>query len=203
MKSLAYGLLAALAASLLTAILMWPAAPADGPVPIAWGRDSCARCRMILSQKAFGGEIRAADGAVSKFDDRDCLEAARAELAAPPRGVWLVDHATSELVPEAEAVGFHFFSAHVSVSHAYVHMVDFGAPVKVGGLWIRPGDLLHGDQHGVVVVPPEIAPRIPSSSALSWARASSPMRRVRTLARSWRRWTSTKSFARSAAALRS
>ena len=41
-------------------------------------------------------------------------------------------------LPEAEAVGFQFFSAHVSVSHAYVHMVDFGIPVKVGGLWIRP-----------------------------------------------------------------
>jgi regulator of RNase E activity RraA len=82
----------------------------------------------------------------------------------------VVTDGTVRDLPEAEAVGFHFFSAHVSVSHAYVHMVDFGAPVKVGGLWIRPGDLLHGDQHGVVVVPPEIAPRIPEAAAKIEAR---------------------------------
>jgi 4-hydroxy-4-methyl-2-oxoglutarate aldolase len=73
-------------------------------------------------------------------------------------------------LPEALALGFHFFSAHVSVSHAYVHMVDYGIPVKVGGLWIRPGDLLHGDRHGVVVIPPEIAARIPEAAAKIEAR---------------------------------
>lgn len=67
-------------------------------------------------------------------------------------------------LPEAEALGFHFFSSHVSVSHAYIHMVDFGLPVKVAGLVVRPGDLLHGDQHGVVVIPPEIAARIPEAA---------------------------------------
>ena len=73
-------------------------------------------------------------------------------------------------LPEAEALGFHFFSSHVSVSHAYIHMVDFGLPVKLGGLVVRPGDLLHGDQHGVVVIPPEIAARIPEAAARIEAR---------------------------------
>ncbi len=73
-------------------------------------------------------------------------------------------------LPEAEALGFHFFAAHVSVSHAYVHLVDFGLPVKVGGLWIQPGDLLHGDQHGVVVIPHEVAPRVPEAAARIEAR---------------------------------
>src|SRR2546428_9843744 len=62
---------------------------------------------------------------------------------------------------EVRALGFQFAAAHVSVSHANVHLVDFGIPVKVGGVWINPGDLLHGDQHGVVVIPSEIAERIP------------------------------------------
>jgi regulator of RNase E activity RraA len=82
----------------------------------------------------------------------------------------VVTDGTVRDLPEAEALGFHFFSAHVSVSHAYVHMVDFGAPVKVAGLWIRPGDLLHADQHGVVVVPPEIAAKIPEAAARIEAR---------------------------------
>lgn len=58
---------------------------------------------------------------------------------------------------EVRALGFHFFASCASVSHAYVHLVDFGTPVKVGGLIIHPGDLLHADQHGVLVIPPEIA----------------------------------------------
>lgn len=63
------------------------------------------------------------------------------------------------------ALGFQFCAAHVSVSHAFVHMVDFGLPVKVGGCWIKPGDLLHGDQHGVVTIPHEIAGTIPEAAA--------------------------------------
>jgi regulator of RNase E activity RraA len=66
---------------------------------------------------------------------------------------------------EVRALGFQFAAAHVSVSHAYVHMVDFGLPVKVGGLWVKPGDLVHGDQHGVVTIPPEIAERVPEAVA--------------------------------------
>src|SRR2546428_8543985 len=48
----------------------------------------------------------------------------------------------------------------VSVSARTSHLVDFGIPVKVGGVWINPGDLLHGDHHGVVLIPHEIAERI-------------------------------------------
>ncbi|MEX1195081.1 MAG: RraA family protein [Dehalococcoidia bacterium] len=42
--------------------------------------------------------------------------------------------------------GFHFFSSCLLVSHAYLHVVEAGTPVSVGGLTVRPGDLLHGDE---------------------------------------------------------
>jgi 4-hydroxy-4-methyl-2-oxoglutarate aldolase len=64
---------------------------------------------------------------------------------------------------EMEALGFHTFSSVLSVSHAYVRVVEVGIPVRVGGLTIHPGDLLHGDCHGVVLVPTEIAARIPDA----------------------------------------
>jgi len=66
---------------------------------------------------------------------------------------------------EVRALGFQFAAAHVSVSHAYVHMVDFGLPVKVGGLWVKPGDLVHADHHGALTIPPEIAARLPEAVA--------------------------------------
>jgi len=34
----------------------------------------------------------------------------------------------------------------------------------VGGLTVRPGDLLHADQHGVVNVPRELAAKIPEGA---------------------------------------
>jgi len=58
---------------------------------------------------------------------------------------------------EARAMGFQFFAAHVIPSHAYVHVVDVAKPVRVGGLTVHPGDLLHADKHGVVVIPHEVA----------------------------------------------
>ena len=66
---------------------------------------------------------------------------------------------------EVRTLGFQFVAAHISVSHAYVHLVDFGLPVKVGGLWVKPGDLVHADQHGVVTIPPDLAPKIPDAVA--------------------------------------
>jgi 4-hydroxy-4-methyl-2-oxoglutarate aldolase len=68
-------------------------------------------------------------------------------------------------LPAITASGFKLFASHVSVSHAYVHIVEFGTPVKIGGLEVRPGDLLHADCHGVLSVPDDIAAAIPQTAA--------------------------------------
>ena len=68
-------------------------------------------------------------------------------------------------LPAAEKLGFQLFAGSVSVSHAYVHIVEFGTPVEIGGLKIHSGDLLHGDQHGVQSIPAGIAAKIPLAAA--------------------------------------
>ncbi len=65
---------------------------------------------------------------------------------------------------EVEELGFQFFSREILVSHAYVHIVEIGRPVTVGGLTVSPGDLLHGDKHGVVQIPHEIAPEVAAAA---------------------------------------
>ena len=75
-----------------------------------------------------------------------------------------VGHVTNGAVrdlPAVEATGFSLFSTRVSVSHAYAHIVDFGEPVMIGGLKVLPGDLLHGDRHGVHAIPLSIASEVP------------------------------------------
>ena len=64
----------------------------------------------------------------------------------------------------AEALRFQMFAGNVSVSHAYAHIFDFGGPVIVGGMKVRPGDVLHGDAHGVLTVPLEIANKVPDAA---------------------------------------
>lgn len=73
---------------------------------------------------------------------------------------------------EVQELGFHFFSSCVSVTHAYVHLVDVSIPVKVGGVVVKPGDLIMGDKHGVISVPLSIAKHLPEAAKRieSWER---------------------------------
>jgi 4-hydroxy-4-methyl-2-oxoglutarate aldolase len=52
-----------------------------------------------------------------------------------------------------KAPGFQLFSRGAVVSHGSATFVDVGIPVTVGGLTVNPGDLLHGDESGLVTVP--------------------------------------------------
>jgi len=70
-------------------------------------------------------------------------------------------HELSRIQP----LGFQIFSGSLSVSHAYRHLVGIGGSVQIGGMEISPGDLLHGDYHGIVRVPKELASRIPATAA--------------------------------------
>jgi len=65
---------------------------------------------------------------------------------------------------EARGMGFHFFAAGPSVSHAYVRVEAIGEPIEIGGLEVAPGDLLHADQHGVLKIPLEIAAELPAAA---------------------------------------
>jgi len=60
----------------------------------------------------------------------------------------------------AESLGFPLFAGGISVSHAYVHIVEVGGAVEIAGLKIQSGDLLHGDLHGIQSIPLDIAGQI-------------------------------------------
>jgi 4-hydroxy-4-methyl-2-oxoglutarate aldolase len=77
---------------------------------------------------------------------------------------YLTNGAARELRPVRD-MGFQLFAGSVAVSHAYAHIFEVGTPVRVGGLEVRPGDLLHGDRHGVLTIPTQIAPAVPGVAA--------------------------------------
>jgi 4-hydroxy-4-methyl-2-oxoglutarate aldolase len=84
--------------------------------------------------------------------------------------VGLVTNGAVRDIPAAESAGFHFFAGSVSVSHAYIHIIEIGKSVEIGGLKVQSGDLLHGDVHGVQSIPLGIAARLPPVAAQIAAR---------------------------------
>jgi 4-hydroxy-4-methyl-2-oxoglutarate aldolase len=63
-------------------------------------------------------------------------------------------------VDEMRAAGFQALYRHLCVSHSYIHVTDFGKPVVIEGVIIKPGDLLQVDQHGALIVPMETLPHL-------------------------------------------
>jgi regulator of RNase E activity RraA len=74
---------------------------------------------------------------------------------------YLTNGAVREL-PSVRAMGIQVFAGSVAVSHAYAHIFEIGAVINVGGMEVRPGSLLHGDRHGVLTIPMQIAAKVPA-----------------------------------------
>jgi regulator of RNase E activity RraA len=69
----------------------------------------------------------------------------------------LITSGAARDLDQVEALHFPCFSDGVICAHGYCHIPDVGVPVRVGGVTVHPGDLLHGDRNGVTTIPHEIA----------------------------------------------
>jgi regulator of RNase E activity RraA len=63
-------------------------------------------------------------------------------------------------VVEVRSLGFQYFCPGFVVSHGNPIICDINVVVTVEGLDVSPGDLLHGDANGVLVIPAAIADRV-------------------------------------------
>lgn len=64
------------------------------------------------------------------------------------------------------APGFNVLAGSIAPSHAHVHLDGFGREVRVAGMLVRSGDLIHADRHGAVVIPEAAAAKIPAACDL-------------------------------------
>ena len=58
------------------------------------------------------------------------------------------------------APGYQLFSPGWVVSHGHGVYIDFNVDVSICGLNISPGDLLHGDESGLLTIPHDIADQV-------------------------------------------
>jgi 4-hydroxy-4-methyl-2-oxoglutarate aldolase len=66
---------------------------------------------------------------------------------------------------QVRRLGFAAFTDGAHCSHSWSHIVSIHDSVRVGGLEVRPGDLLHADANGVLNVPIEIASEVAGAAA--------------------------------------
>ena len=76
--------------------------------------------------------------------------------------VGAITNGTARELPGIETSGFQVFAGRLAISRAYIHVVEYGGPVEVGNLTIQPGNLIHGDRHGILTVPQELALELPA-----------------------------------------
>ena len=67
---------------------------------------------------------------------------------------------------DASAPGFQVLGGKVGPSHAHVHVVSTDVPVELHGMGVHPGDLLHADRHGAVVIPHELVRQVAAAAKL-------------------------------------
>ena len=69
----------------------------------------------------------------------------------------LVTSGAARDIEQVDRLQFPCWATSVIVSHGYCRFPDINVPVTVGGLQVKPGDLLHADANGVVNIPHQIA----------------------------------------------
>jgi 4-hydroxy-4-methyl-2-oxoglutarate aldolase len=72
----------------------------------------------------------------------------------------LVTSGAGRDLAQVQALDFPVFTGGTICSHGYCHLLHLGLPVRIGGLVVRTGDLLHGDANGVTSIPIDIAAEV-------------------------------------------
>ena len=72
----------------------------------------------------------------------------------------LITNGAGRDLEQVRALKYSVFTGSTICSHGYCHMLHLGLPVRVGGLMVNQGDLLHGDANGVASIPLDIAAEV-------------------------------------------
>jgi regulator of RNase E activity RraA len=64
------------------------------------------------------------------------------------------------------ATGFFVLAGAIMPSHVHADIAAFDCPVTVAGMVVSPGDLIHADRHGAVVIPQKAAADLPAAARL-------------------------------------
>lgn len=118
---LAHGFALTPLASLFLAACNGNAELSNGMVAFKWDRDTCTRCKMVISDRRFASQIRGGPANTAfKFDDIGCAATWISEklkehtwLTDPTTHIWVADFANPEKV-WLQATNAHYVSGKTS-----------------------------------------------------------------------------------------
>jgi len=87
-------------APLVLLVLAACARETSGPAEVAWDRDACERCQMLIADTPFAAQVRSAPGGrAHRFDDLGCALLWWHEHGADPRAeIWVRDLAGGQWI---------------------------------------------------------------------------------------------------------
>jgi len=121
------------------------------------------RARRLDYFRSMAAGPRPAIAVIEDTDHPDCVAAWWGEVhTAVHKGLGLSGALTNGAMRDLgdHEPGFPVIAGSVGPSHAFVHVREIGTPVSVLGMTVREGDLVHADQHGALVIPPDLLPML-------------------------------------------
>jgi regulator of RNase E activity RraA len=117
------------------------------------------RARRMAYYKAMHDAPKPSVAVIEDLDYPNCIGAYWGEINTTiHKGFGMAGALTNGVVRDLGdlAPDFPVIAGSIGPSHGFVHVRSIGQPVRVMGLEVRQGDLVHADRHGAVVVPPEV-----------------------------------------------
>ena len=139
----------------VTARISAVAPPAEAPDVI--------RARRMAYYRMMHDAPKPSVAVVEDIDHPVCVGAFWGEInATVHKGFGMAGALTNGVVRDLGDLppGFPVIAGSVGPSHAFVHVREIGGPVTVHGLAVAPGDLVHADRHGALVIPPAVVPHL-------------------------------------------
>lgn len=82
----------------------------NNPEAIDYGRDDCAYCKMVISDRKFGGELITPKGKIYKFDSIECLaKYYRTSNLSDAQSLWTIDFSNPGMWVKAD--GAYYLSS--------------------------------------------------------------------------------------------
>ena len=124
------------------------------------------RARRMAYYKAMHDAPKPSIAVIEDLDYPSCMGAYWGEInATVHKGFGIAGALTNGVVRDLGDLppGFPVIAGSIGPSHGFVHVLSIGEPVRVMGLEVRQGDLIHADRHGALVVPTGVIPALASA----------------------------------------